>query len=158
MRALETELEKRNEKLKRLDECGHTVDKIFTATVISGCEPSDEEKEDTPVSDVSYVNLELPFSISYGNSDENLMNEEPTKSDAKAQTSEYDYLFKETTRQEPFTEAYFRNDYDKVRFYAGLPGFGILMTTFNFVSPHSTRRSPSLSSFQEFIMVLMKLI
>ena len=31
--ALETELEKRNEKLKRLDECGHTVDKIFTVTV-----------------------------------------------------------------------------------------------------------------------------
>ena len=35
--------------------------------------------------------------------------------------------------------------------------FDILMTTFNFVSPHSTRRSPSLSLCQEFIMVLMKL-
>ena len=31
------------------------------------------------------------------------------------------------------------------------------MTTFNFISPHSTRRCPSLSLFQEFIIVLMKL-
>ena len=85
------------------------------------------------------------------------MNEEPTKSDAKTQTSEFDYLFKETAKQEPFTEAYFRSDDDKVKFYTGLPGFDILMTTFNFVSPHSTRRSPSLSLFQEFIMFLMKL-
>ena len=49
------------------------------------------------------------------------------------------------------------SDDDKVKFYTGLPVFDILMTTFNFVSPHSTRRSPSLSLFQEFIMVLMKL-
>ena len=60
-RALETELEKRNEKLERLDECGHTVDKIFT--VCTNYEPSDEEKEDRPVSDVSSVNLELPSNI-----------------------------------------------------------------------------------------------
>ena len=86
------------------------------------------------------------------------MNEEPTKSDAKTQTSEFDYLFKETAKQETFTEAYFRSDDDKVKFYTGLPGFDILMTTCNFVSPHSTRRSPSLSLFQEFIMVLMKLM
>ena len=109
------------------------------------------------MSDVSSVNLELPSNISFGNSNKNLMNEEPTKSDAKTQTSEFDYLFKETAKQEPFTEAYFRSDDDKVKFYTGLPGFDILMTTFNFVSPHSTRRSPSLSLFQEFIMVLMEL-
>ena len=70
-RALETELERRNKKLKRLDECGHTVDKILTATVCTNYEPSDEEeKEDWPVSDVSSVNLELSSSISYGNSNE----------------------------------------------------------------------------------------
>ena len=154
-RALETELEKRNEKLKRLDECGHTVDKIFT--VCTNYKPSDEEKEDRPVSEVSSVNLELPSNISFGNSDEKLLNEEPTKSDAKTQTFEFDYLFKENAKQEPFTEAYFRSDDDKVKFYTRVPCFDILMTTFNFVSPHSTRRSPSLSLFQEFIMVLMKL-
>ena len=57
--ALETELEKRNEKLKKLDECGNTVDKIFTVTVSTNYEPSDEENEDRPVSDVSSVNLEF---------------------------------------------------------------------------------------------------
>ena len=86
--ALETELEKRNEKLKRLNECGHTVDNIFTVTVCTNYEPPDEEKEDRSVSDVSSVNLELPSNISFGNSNENLMNEEPTKSDANTQTSE----------------------------------------------------------------------
>ena len=63
---METELEKRNEKLKRLDECGHTVDKCFTVTVCTNYEPSDEEKEDRPVSDVSSVNLELSSNISFG--------------------------------------------------------------------------------------------
>ena len=90
-RALETELEKRNEKLKRLDDCGHTVDKTFTVTVCNNYEPSDEEiEEDRPVSDVSSANLELPSNISFGNSNKNLMNEEPTKSDAKTQTYEFD--------------------------------------------------------------------
>ena len=109
------------------------------------------------MSDVSSVNLEWPSNISFGNSNENLINEELTKSDAKTQTSEIDYLFKETAEQEPFTELHFKCDEDKVEFYTGLPGFDILMATFNFVSPHSTRRSPSLNLFQEFIMTLMKL-
>ena len=59
------------------------------------------------------------------------MNEEPTKSDAKTQTSEFDCLSNETAKQEPFTEAYFRYDDDKVKFYTGLPDSDILMTTFN---------------------------
>ena len=50
----------------------------------------------------------------------------------KTQTSEFDYLFKGTAKQEPFTEAYFRSDDDKVKFYTGLPGFDIMMTTFNY--------------------------
>ena len=109
------------------------------------------------MSAVSSMNLELPSNISFGNLNENLVNEGPTMPDAKTQTSEFDYLSKETAKQELFTEAYFRSDDDKVKFYTGLSGFDILMTTFNFVSPHSTRRSPSLNLFQEFIMVLMKL-
>ena len=43
-RALETELEKRNEKLKRLDECVHTVDKIFTVTVPTMSHPMKRRK------------------------------------------------------------------------------------------------------------------
>ena len=42
-------------------------------------------------------------------------------SHAKTQTSEFDYLFKETAKQEPFTEVYFKCDDDKVKFYTGLP-------------------------------------
>ena len=38
------------------------------------------------MSDVSSVNLEWPSNISFGNFNENLINEEPTKSDAKTQT------------------------------------------------------------------------
>ena len=46
----------------------HTVDKNFTVTDdCTNYEPSDEEKEDRLVSDVSSVNLELPSNISFGN-------------------------------------------------------------------------------------------
>ena len=68
------------------------------------------------MSDVSSVDLEWPSNISFGNS-----NEKPTKSDAKTQTSEFDYLFKETAKQEPFTEVYFKCDDEKVKFYTGVP-------------------------------------
>ena len=72
------------------------------------------------------------------------------------QTEEFDYLFKETVTQ-PFTESYFVNNEDRVRFYTGLPGFDMLKFVFGFVSPLITRRSKTLTLFQEFIMVLMKL-
>ena len=72
------------------------------------------------------------------------------------QTEEFDYLFKETVTQ-PFTESYFVNNEDRVRFYTGLPGFDVLKVAFGFVSPFITRRSKTLTLFQEFIMVLMKL-
>ena len=44
-----------------------------------------------------------------------------------------------------------------MRFYIGFPGFDVLKATFPFISPFVTQRSKSLSLFQEFIMVLMKL-
>ena len=82
--------------------------------------------------------------------------EAPVKCEAETQTSEFEYLFKETARQEPFTENCFMNNDDKVKFYTGLPCFDVLKTTFDFISPH-IRRSLTLSLFQEFIMVLLKL-
>jgi len=39
---------------------------------------------------------------------------------AATQTDEFEYLFKETVVQ-PFTEEYFVNNEDRVRFYTGLP-------------------------------------
>ena len=39
----------------------------------------------------------------------------------------------------------------------GLPGFDVLNTTFCFVSPFVSRKSKTLTLFQEFVMVLIKL-
>ena len=74
---------------------------------------------------------------------------------AETQT-QFEYLFKQAVLQ-PFTEEYFVNHDDRVRFYIGFPGFDVLIATFPFISPFVTQRSKSLSLFQEFIMVLMKL-
>ena len=70
---------------------------------------------------------------------------------------EFDYLFCSATKTQPFTEDYFKDSDDKTRFYTGLPDFHLLTKTFEFVSPHVTRRTKTLSLFQEFVMVLIKL-
>ena len=44
----------------------------------------------------------------------------------------------------------------KRRFYTGFPDLVVHMTTFNFVSPYVTRKTET-PSFQEFVMVLIKL-
>ena len=80
-------------------------------------------------------------------------------SDKSSQTSEFNYLFKESKMQS-FTQEYFSNRHDsddKVRFYTGLPSFDTLNTVFNFVEAHVSRRTKILTPFQEFVMVLMKL-
>ncbi|XP_078665956.1 uncharacterized protein LOC144908269 [Branchiostoma floridae x Branchiostoma belcheri] len=85
--------------------------------------------------------------------------EPSSTTDNCTQTSEFDYLFKETKVQ-PFTEEYFtncRDSDDRVRFYTGLPSFDTLKTVFDFVAPHVSRRTQTLTPFQEFVMVLMKL-
>ncbi|XP_048587471.1 uncharacterized protein LOC125570212 [Nematostella vectensis] len=73
------------------------------------------------------------------------------------QTQEFNYLFKNSVYQAPDKD--FFQSPDKVRFYTGLPSFDILMVVFEHVSPYVSRRSDltSLNSFQEFIIVLMKL-
>ena len=55
------------------------------------------------------------------------------------------------------TEEYFATHDDRVRFYSGLAGCDVLKATFSFISPFVTRRTKSLSLFQELIMVLIKL-
>lgn len=56
-----------------------------------------------------------------------------------------------------FDEEYFRNSDNKVLFYTGLPSYEILNFVFELVSPSVSCRSQSLSPFQEFVMVLIKL-
>ena len=92
--------------------------------------------------------------------EDNVLNEASSclTSDVGVQTAEFDYLFNDTRlSQKPFTEDYFAGDDEKVKFYTGLPSFDILKTTFEFIKPFVTRRCLTLTLFQEFILVLMKL-
>ena len=54
------------------------------------------------------------------------------------------------------TQEYFDSS-DKVRFYTGLPSYDVLLIVFEHVAPHVPRRAKVLDSFQEFVMVLIKL-
>ena len=55
------------------------------------------------------------------------------------QTEEIEYLFCTPAVKQPFNEAYFAQDNDKIRFYTGLPAYDVL------------------SKFQEIVLTLMKL-
>ena len=78
--------------------------------------------------------------------------------DTNTQTEEIDYLFEGREEKiKPFDRLYFENDDAKVRFYSGLPSFDVLLATFNHVAPHVRRESKTLTPFQEFAMVLIKL-
>ena len=76
--------------------------------------------------------------------------------DTETQTEEFEYMFSRPSRYQAPDRDFFQTD-DKVHFYTGLPSFEILMVAFEHVSPHVTRKTQSLSRFQEFVMVLMKL-
>ena len=68
-------------------------------------------------------------------------------------------LIKEMNRlkdMRPFTEEALMDSNDNVKFYTGLPSFNVLKTVFKFVDPPATT-STKLSSFQEFVLTLMKL-
>ena len=125
------------EKGKRVDATRETADEIFyqaepEAEALSVDDKDPETKEEL-----------------YGSHDQKTMN-------AETQTTEFEYIFKQAVLQ-PFTEEYFADHDDRVRFDTGLPGFDVLKATFSFISPFVTGRSKSLSLFQEFIMVVMKL-
>ena len=80
-----------------------------------------------------------------------------TEMGTATQTEEFDYLFHTSTVKPPFDETYFANDDEKVRFYTGLPAYDVLQTVFQNVSKFLARKSPTLSQFQEFVLMLMKL-
>ena len=77
--------------------------------------------------------------------------------DASSQTDEFDYLFHTNKKVTDFDKEYFRNSDDKVLFYNGLPSYEILNFVFELVSPFASCHSQTLSPFQEFVMVLIKL-
>ena len=140
------------EKGKQVDDTGETADEIFYE--------AEPEAEALSVDDKDpETKKEL-----YESHDQKTMNAETQTPEsgvkiiqnAETQTTEFEYLFKQAVLQ-PFTEEYFADHDDRVTFYTGLSGFDVLKATFSFISPFVTRRSKSLSLFQEFIMVVMKL-
>ena len=163
------------EKGKRVDDTGETADEIFyeakpeaeALNVDDTGETADEifyeaetEAEALSVDDKDPETKEEL----YGSHDQKTMNAETQTPEsgvkitqnAETQTTEFENRFKQAVLQ-PFTEEYFADHDDRVRFYTGLPGFDVLKATFSFTSPFFTRRSKSLSLFQEFIMVIRKL-
>ena len=78
------------------------------------------------------------------------------------QTKECDYMFRTPKPWLPeksamFEQEFFEGDDEKVRFYTGLHSMEVLIKTFHFVFLHVNRRALSLSNFQEFVLVLIKL-
>ena len=54
------------------------------------------------------------------------------------------------------TQEYFDSS-EKVRFFTGLSSYDALLIVFEHVAPHVPRRAKVLDTFQEFVMVLIKL-
>lgn len=55
------------------------------------------------------------------------------------------------------TEEHLKDD-KKVRFYTGLPSYTVLLAVFNLIAPHvSDHQHHTITKFQQFVMVLMKL-
>ena len=151
------------EKMLKIDEPGETIEDI----PFSEEDGLGENLEQDGATDAEQAKCEIQgesegsldrdqTTVDAGTQTVNLDFKVNTQTHAATQTDEFEYLFKETVVQ-PFTEQYFVNNEDRVRFYTGLPGFDVLNTTFRFVSPFVSRKSNTLTLFQEFVMVLIKL-
>ena len=81
-----------------------------------------------------------------------------TRKDAETQTEEFDYLLNaRPSGYKAPDKDFFRYGRNKNRFYTGLPSWEILMVAFEHVAKYITHRTQSLNSFQELVMVLIKL-
>ena len=58
------------------------------------------------------------------------------------------------TRVTPFSEKFLQDD-EYIRFYTGLPNFGVLKSVFDFAFP-ANASTTKLTHFQEFMVALMK--
>ena len=105
------------------------------------------QKLDEPGEQVSNLSFE-------GNEDK----EKKTTVEAGTQTEEFEYLFSSLNiDQKPFDRSEFIQNEEKVKFYTGLPSFNILHNVFEHVSPFVVHKLQNLTTFQEFIMTLIKL-
>ncbi|XP_068741732.1 uncharacterized protein [Montipora capricornis] len=84
--------------------------------------------------------------------------EKKTTVEAGTQTEEFKYLFSSLNiDRKPFDRWEFVQNEEKVKFYTGLPSFDILHNVLEHVSPFVAYKSQNLTTFQEFIMTLIKL-
>ncbi|CAH3118147.1 unnamed protein product [Pocillopora meandrina] len=78
--------------------------------------------------------------------------------EAGTQTEEFEYLFSSLNiDRKPFDRWEFVQNEEKVKFYTGLPSFDILQNVFEHVSQFVAYKSQNLTTFQEFVMTLIKL-
>ena len=154
--------------MAKLNEPGETVESIFSEVEHTCTTQETEESDqlqDGSSEDEQMGELEMEMGVPgekkpiLVDRDNQTLVSAMTKetADAVTQTTEFDYLFCSATKTLPFTEDYSKGSDDKTRFYTGLPDFHLLTKTFEFVSSYVTRRTKTLSLFQEFVMVLIKL-
>ncbi|CAH3031998.1 unnamed protein product [Pocillopora meandrina] len=106
-----------------------------------------EEKLNEPGEQVSNLSFK-------GNEDE----EKKLTVEAGTQTEEFEYLFSSLNiDRKPFDWWEFVQNEEKAKFYTGLPSFDILQNVFEHVSPFVAYKSQNLTTFQEFVMTLIKL-
>ena len=147
-----------SEKVKKLNEPGETIESVF-CEIEETCTTESGQLQDGSGDDEEIGDVEMDCAGAKGvEGERETFVSEMTKEtvDAATQTTEFEYLFC-ATKIQPFTEDYFKDSQDKTRFYTGLPDFDILITTLHFVSPYVTKKTKTLSPFQEFVMVLIKL-
>ena len=149
----ERESMERAAKLAKLNENGDTIENIefyFPSTSNDNIENTSERGGEhcDPVSEVTTKLVELQIAESSTQTSKTVV------CDTTTQTEEFDYMFK--TAKRPFDREDMLDD-DKVAFYTGLPTLKLLDALYGHIAPHITRRSLTLTNYQELVMVLMKL-
>ena len=152
-RQQERESMERAAKLAKLNENGDTIENIefyFPSTSNDNIENTSERGGEhcDPVSEVTTKLVGLQIAES------STQRSKTVVCDTTRQTEEFDYMFK--TAKRPFDREDMLDD-DKVAFYTGLPTLKLLDALYGHIAPHITRRSLTLTNYQELVMVLMKL-
>ena len=152
-RQQERESMERAAKLAKLNENGDTIENIefyFPSTLNDNIENTIERGDEhcDPVSEVTTKLVGLQIAES------STQRSKTVVCDTTRQTEEFDYMFK--TAKRPFDRQDMLDD-DKVAFYTGLPTLKLLDALYGHIAPHITRRSLTLTNYQELVMVLMKL-
>ena len=149
----ERESMERAAKLAKLNENGDTIENIefyFPSTSDDNIENTSEHGGEhcDPVSEVTTKLVGLQIAES------STQRSKTVVCDTTRQTEEFDYMFK--TAKRPFDREDMLDD-DKVVFYTGLPTLKLLDALYGHIAHHITRRSLTLTNYQELVIVLMKL-